>query len=731
MTSGSVASSIPGLTRARLILAFSIGLVLLGAADASAGAIISNGTVKLGVNDEGQLNYVDPATREYRGVTYVPTGNDGTRADCRCEGWGAANVAAGNTFAGKANENQNVTVTPVSFTSTPSTATSVATIAGKLRVTHTFRPFAGTPNLYEIVVALQNIGGQALPDVRYTRVMDWDVEPTPFHEFVTIRRGITPTLRYSDDNGFADNSPLGKREPIDSASENADIVHSGPDDHGALFDFGLGALPVGRSVTFSIFYGATATEAQAGAAIAASGAEAFSYGQPRTGATTLNDTINTFIFGYRGPDTVPPDTAIGSGPSGLTNDATPAFAFSSTEVDSSFECRVDAGAFAPCTSPHTTAPLADGAHTFAVRATDPAGNTDPEPAARSFRVDATPPQTTIDASPTIDSGPEGTTGNPTPTFAFSSDEGGSRFECRVDSAAFASCSSPFTTGELQDGPHTFEVRAIDPAGNAAPNPASRRFTVARVVEVEVAPDRDLDTVVDPRDNCVDVPNAEQSDLDRDGIGDACDTSVASEPPEVGETVIARVVSGQVFVRTPGPGGARTTGRAAQAPPGFRPVRGAEVIPVGSTVDAVRGRLSLTSVAATTARGRTQRLQTADFYAGTFRIGQARARRPVTELALRSPDFAAVCGQGSRRADASAAQRRSRVVSRLWGTGRGSFRTRGRHSAATVRGTIWLTQERCDGTLTQVRQGTVSVRDQAADRTVTVRAGAAYLARARG
>ncbi len=83
---------------------------------------------------------------------------------------------------------------------------------------------------------------------------------------------------------------------------------------------------------------------------------------------------------------VPPQTTIDSGPVGGTNDPTPTFTFSSSEAGSSFECRLDSGSFAPCSSPRTTAHLADGSHTFRVRATDPAGNVDPTPASRSFTV---------------------------------------------------------------------------------------------------------------------------------------------------------------------------------------------------------------------------------------------------------------------------------------------------------------------------------------------------------
>jgi Big-like domain-containing protein len=170
-------------------------------------------------------------------------------------------------------------------------------------------------------------------------------------------------------------------------------------------------------------------------------------------------------------DTVAPQVTITSGPSGLTNDSTPTFAFSS-EAGASLQCRVDNGTFAACSSPHTTGALADGAHTFEVRATDAAGNTGAA-ASRAFTVDTVAPQTTID------SGPAGPTSDSTPTFGFSS-EAGASFQCRVDNGAFANCSTPHTTAALADGAHTFEVRASDAAGNADTSPASRAFTVDTV-----------------------------------------------------------------------------------------------------------------------------------------------------------------------------------------------------------------------------------------------------------
>jgi hypothetical protein len=170
----------------------------------------------------------------------------------------------------------------------------------------------------------------------------------------------------------------------------------------------------------------------------------------------------------------PPETTIDSGPSGPTNDASPSFSFSSSEPGSSFECRLDSTEeddFQPCSSPKSYSSLADGTHTFEVRATDPANNTDPTPDSRTFTVDTAPPDTTITG------GPIGATNDPTPTFAFSSEPGAS-FECKVDSGSYSACSSPKTTQHLADGSHTFYVRATDPVGNVDPTPASQFFTVA-------------------------------------------------------------------------------------------------------------------------------------------------------------------------------------------------------------------------------------------------------------
>ena len=185
---------------------------------------------------------------------------------------------------------------------------------------------------------------------------------------------------------------------------------------------------------------------------------------------------------YELPDTVAPDTTIDSGPTGPTNDSTPTFTFSSG-AGATFECRLDAGSFAPCVSPFTApAPLADGPHTFDVAATDAATNTDPSPASQAFQVDTVPPTVSLL------SGPSGLTTDATPTFTFTG-EAGATLECRVDTATYAACASPFTTGTLTDGPHTFSVRATDAAGNQATSAASAVTvdTVAPAVTITKKP----------------------------------------------------------------------------------------------------------------------------------------------------------------------------------------------------------------------------------------------------
>jgi hypothetical protein len=167
------------------------------------------------------------------------------------------------------------------------------------------------------------------------------------------------------------------------------------------------------------------------------------------------------------PDLTAPQTTITGGPTGPTRDTTPTFSFTS-EPGATFACQVDAGAYAVCASPFTAAALANGAHTFRVRATDAANNTDASPATRAFKVDTIPPNTTITKKPAK------RTTKKRVKFAFTTSEPGSHFQCRLDGGAWKSCASPRTV-KVKKGKHRFSVRAVDAAGNVDATPASYRF----------------------------------------------------------------------------------------------------------------------------------------------------------------------------------------------------------------------------------------------------------------
>jgi hypothetical protein len=178
------------------------------------------------------------------------------------------------------------------------------------------------------------------------------------------------------------------------------------------------------------------------------------------------------------PDTTAPVTTISSGPSGTTTSTTASLAFSSSESGSTFQCKLDSGSWAGCTSPKSYSGLSVAAHTFSVRATDAAGNTDASPATRTWTVQnsAPPPDTTAPVT-TISSGPSGATTATTASLAFSSSESGSTFQCKLDSGSWAGCTSPKSYSGLSVAAHTFSVRATDAADNTDASPATRTWTV--------------------------------------------------------------------------------------------------------------------------------------------------------------------------------------------------------------------------------------------------------------
>lgn len=167
-------------------------------------------------------------------------------------------------------------------------------------------------------------------------------------------------------------------------------------------------------------------------------------------------------------DLTPPHTTLADGPSGTVPVASASFSFTASEADVTFACSVDGGGFAPCTSPDAITGLAQGPHTFTVRATDAAGHPDPSPASRSWTVDTVAPDVAITSGP----GSGATTG-PRVSFGFAVSDGA--VACSLDGGGFAACTSPFAVN-LPAGAHQFAVRATDPASNVTT--VTRAWTVA-------------------------------------------------------------------------------------------------------------------------------------------------------------------------------------------------------------------------------------------------------------
>jgi virginiamycin B lyase len=248
------------------------------------------------------------------------------------------------------------------------------------------------------------------------------------------------------------------------------------------------------------------------------------------------------------------------------------------------------------------------------------------------------------------------------------------------------------------------VTAVNASGTAVSEDKPFYLTADGEI-IKEKPSDDGSSTVDPGPA---TATPDPTDAGDDSAGDLA----AAAPPVLGHAVTVRPVSGSVFIKVPG---ARH----------YVPLGIGASIRVGSLVDARRGHVSLQS--ARDAHGRTQN---GTFWGSVFQVRQRHDGRGVTDLMLRGGGGFGHCGT---RAGASALARetsgRRRAIRRLWGKDRHArFRTHGRDSVATVRGTEWVTTDRCDGTLTKVRRGKVLVRDLRRKHSVLLTAGHAYLAR---
>ena len=205
---------------------------------------------------------------------------------------------------------------------------------------------------------------------------------------------------------------------------------------------------------------------------------------------------------------------------------------------------------------------------------------------------------------------------------------------------------------------------------------------------------------------------------------------APPPPVLGKTENAQAVSGTVFIRL--------------ASGAFVRLTGAQQIPSGAVIDALHGTLKITTALPgaggardAAARGKKPKphvnTQSGNFGGAIFKLTQARSG--LTDLSLVEGAFQgaptyATC-KAHKAGDATAAALSSKTLQLLHASAHGKFKTTGRYSAATVRGTNWTVADRCDGTLTHDLTDSVAVTDFVRHKTIVLHAGQSYLAKARG
>jgi hypothetical protein len=208
---------------------------------------------------------------------------------------------------------------------------------------------------------------------------------------------------------------------------------------------------------------------------------------------------------------------------------------------------------------------------------------------------------------------------------------------------------------------------------------------------------------------------------------------APGPPVLGKSFDAKVVSGLVLIKFPpgkGPHAAFKKGK------GFIPLTEPRQLPVGTQVDSRRGTLNVTTATVKIGKHKAKP-QTGTVSGAIFKVGQSRSKLQkglttlsILENAFRGAPSTAKCTlHGAADTGAHAARLSRRVLQTLHYRGHGSFRVRGRYSVGVELGTVFNTTDRCDATLTVVKRGRVKVTDLIRHKTIIVRAGHSYLAKA--
>jgi uncharacterized repeat protein (TIGR01451 family) len=313
------------------------------------------------------------------------------------------------------------------------------------------------------------------------------------------------------------------------------------------------------------------------------------------------------------------------------------------------------------------------------------------------------------------------------------------FSYRADSTSGASTSNPQIAGAAGGvqtltwtGPITIAAKStatLTFAANASPTPGAYSAVVQGTIDapfsVEVTKPTAPVTVVAAGPGQTPPPGDGSSGQTTPSTSTS--GSGAVPPPVFQKSADVEPVSGEVLVREPGSAD-------------FVPLTTAEQVRFGAEIDTTAGRVKVSTV---DAKGT---IFHADFYEGRFLLRDENADG-VTVLQLSGSDFTA-CKKSAKRVLAAEDGKKpkkhakkkkknvkkvkhsKKVVRHLWGSGTGKFRTRGRYIAATVAGTTWLTEDRCDGTRTYVQEGVISARDLVKHKTIRLGAGQSYVARPR-
>lgn len=262
----------------------------------AADAILSTGVIRMGVADNAGLGALSVGFDS-------PVGGDSIIRGCLCEGWGAAAGGTSGHVYGLGGTNVTSALLTTTVASGPGLdAKSVVTLTNGLEVTHAYSYVSDT--LFKVTVTLKNTTAGSLSDVRYARVLDWDVDPGFFISNFTTLYGGTPTgpggkVKWTSTNPFTVADPL--NPPSENANTNVTDLEG---DLGSFFVFGFGTLAAGASEVFETFIGAEATVSQLLASFTSAGVEAYSY---TTGNRTGTDgaTAPAYGYGFAGLDLPP------------------------------------------------------------------------------------------------------------------------------------------------------------------------------------------------------------------------------------------------------------------------------------------------------------------------------------------------------------------------------------------------------------------------------------------